>query len=157
MCEPDFFKCDGESDCTDGADELGCGEFTSLDTDSISEPSSEIWKTRFILIWHCKRQRKIRCLERDLNSHLRVSRPPLYRAIELSSQLGLVASLIQFKCTKYFRDHSTLIFEDAQCFNSISEPSLEIWKTRFILVWHCKRQRILLETTNFSLSFAVSD
>ena len=23
-----------------------------------------------ILIWHCKRQRKIRCLKRDLNSHL---------------------------------------------------------------------------------------
>ena len=46
--------------------------------------------------------------------------------IELSSQLGLVASLIQFKCTKYFRDDLTLVFEDAQCFNSISEPSSEI-------------------------------
>ena len=44
----------------------------------------------------------------------------------LSSQLGLVASLIQFKCAKYFRDDLTLVFEDAQCFNSISEPSLEI-------------------------------
>ena len=41
--------------------------------------SKSAWKTRFILIWHCKRQRKIRCLERDLNSHLRVSRPPLYQ------------------------------------------------------------------------------
>ena len=106
---------------------------------SISEPSSEIWKTRFILIWHCKRQQKIRCLERDLtDSHLRVSRPPPF---ELSSQLGLVASLIQFKCTKYFRDNLTLVFEDAQCFNSISEPSSEIWKTRSILIWHCKGQR----------------
>ena len=28
---------------------------------------------------NCKRQRKIRCLEWDLNSHLRVSRPPLYQ------------------------------------------------------------------------------
>jgi hypothetical protein len=25
-CEFDFVKCDGESDCKDGADELGCGE-----------------------------------------------------------------------------------------------------------------------------------
>ena len=29
-----------------------------------------IWLPSFILIWHCKRQRKIRCHERDLNSHL---------------------------------------------------------------------------------------
>ena len=29
--------------------------------------------------------------------------------------MGLVASLIQFKCTKYFRDDLTLVFEDAQC------------------------------------------
>ena len=41
----------------------------------ISEPSSQIWKTRFILIWHCREQRKICRLEWDLNSHLRVSRP----------------------------------------------------------------------------------
>ena len=46
--------------------------------------------------------------------------------IELSSQLGLVASLIQFKCTKYFRDDLTLVFEEAQCFNSISEPSSDM-------------------------------
>ena len=46
---------------------------------SISEPFLEIWKTRFILIWHCREQRKIRCLGRDSNSHLRVSRPPLYQ------------------------------------------------------------------------------
>ena len=25
-CSPNFWKCDGESDCSDGADELGCGE-----------------------------------------------------------------------------------------------------------------------------------
>ena len=54
--------------------------------------------------------------------------------IELSSQQGLVASLIQFKCTKYFRDDLTLVLEDAQCFNSISEPSSEIRKTSFILI-----------------------
>ena len=47
-------------------------------------------------------------------------------AIELSSQLGLVASLIQFKCTKYFRDDLTLVFEDTQRFNSISEPFSEM-------------------------------
>ena len=33
----------------------------------------------------------------------------------------MVASLIQFKCTKYFRDDLTPVFEDAQCFNSISK------------------------------------
>ena len=31
----------------------------------------------------------------------------------------MVVSLIQFKCTKYFRDDLTLVFEDAQCFNFI--------------------------------------
>jgi hypothetical protein len=45
-----------------------------------------------------------------------------------------VASLIQFKCMKYFHDVSTLVFENTQCFNSISEPSSELWKTRFILI-----------------------
>ena len=38
---------------------------------------------------------------------------------ELSSQLGFVGGLIQFKCRKYFRDDLTLVFEDAQCFNCI--------------------------------------
>ena len=78
----------------------------------ISEPSSEIWETRFILIW-----------------------------IELSSQLGLVASLMQFQCTKYFCDDLTLVYEDAQSFNSISKPSPEIWKTRFILSNLCYGER----------------
>ena len=31
------------------------------------------------------------------------------------------------------------VLEDAQCFNSISEPSSEIRKTSFILFWHCNR------------------
>ena len=44
-----------------------------------------------------------------MNSHLRVSRPT-------------GSELIQFKCTKYFRDDLTLVFEDAQCFNSIRCP-----------------------------------
>jgi hypothetical protein len=52
--------------------------------------------------------------------------------IELSSQWRLVASLIQFKCTKYFRDDLTIVLEDAQCFNSISEPFLEKRKTSLI-------------------------
>ena len=34
-------------------------------------------KTIFFSLFHCYHQRKIRWLERDLNSHLRVSRPPL--------------------------------------------------------------------------------
>ena len=38
-----------------------------------------------------------------------------------------IKNLIHINLTlKYFRDDLTLIFEDAQCFNSISEPSSEI-------------------------------
>jgi hypothetical protein len=33
-----------------------------------------VWKSRFILIWHRREQRKILCLERDLNSDLRITR-----------------------------------------------------------------------------------
>jgi hypothetical protein len=33
-----------------------------------------------------------------------------------------------------FRDDLTLVLEDAQCFNYISEPSSEIRKTSFILI-----------------------
>jgi hypothetical protein len=45
-------------------------------------------------------------------------------AIELSSQLGLVASLTQFKCTKYyFHEDLTDFFEDTQCFKSEIEWS----------------------------------
>ena len=58
---------------------------------------------------------KIRCLERGLNSLLGFLDLARFIPIELLSQLGLVASLIQFKCTKYFRDDLTLVFEDAQC------------------------------------------
>ena len=47
------------------------------------------WKTRFILTWHCREQRKLRCLERDSNSHLRVSSKTAALPIELSSQLRL--------------------------------------------------------------------
>ena len=43
-------------------------------------------------------------VERDLNSS------GYYRQ--------LVRSLIQFKYTKYFRDDLTLVFDDAQCYNS---------------------------------------
>ena len=84
-----------------------------------------LWLVKFILIWHCKRQRKFRYLELDLNSHFQVSRPP---------PLGLVTSLIQINCTKFFHDDLTFVFEDAQCFNSILEPSSEIWKTRFLFL-----------------------
>jgi hypothetical protein len=43
--------------------------------------------------------------------------------IVLSSQQGLEASLVQFNCAKYFHDDLTLVLEDTQSFNSISEPS----------------------------------
>ena len=65
---------------------------------------------------------------------LQVSRLLLYVPIELLSQLGLAVNVVQFKCMRYFCDDLTLVFEDAQCFNSISESSPEIWKTRFILI-----------------------
>ena len=53
---------------------------------------------------------------------LSIARPSLCPLHELSSQRGLIVNLIQFKCTKYFRDDLTFLLEDAQCFNSISEP-----------------------------------
>ena len=62
--------------------------------------------------------------------------------IELSSQLGLAASLIQFKCTKSFRVGIALVFDDAQCFSPISEPPSETWKTKFMLIWHCTERKI---------------
>ena len=52
----------------------------------IDENAPQIWEvkeqvmeiTNLFSFLHCYHQRKIRWLERDLNSHLRVSRPPLY-------------------------------------------------------------------------------
>ena len=78
-----------------------------------------------------------------------------------SSQRGLVASLIQFKWTKYFRHDLTLVLEDTQCLNSISESSSEIWKTNLVNGverWSRNpkvRVQIPLEPTNFSLVVAV--
>ena len=59
--------------------------------------------------------------------------------MELSSQQGVVASLIQFKCTKYFCDDLTFDLEDAQGFNSISESSSEIRKASFILIYRARK------------------
>ena len=42
--------------------------------------------------------------------------------IEQSNEWRMVASLIPLKWTKYPRLDLTLIWEDTQCFNSISEP-----------------------------------
>ena len=39
---------------------------------------------------------------------------------------GIGSESYTIKCTKYCRDDLMLVFEDAQCFNSISEPSSEI-------------------------------
>ena len=76
-------------------------------------------KARLVLISGRKEQRKIRCFEWDLNSHFGFLNDAL--PINTSSQLGLVASLIQFKCTGYFHDDLTFVFENAHCFKSISE------------------------------------
>ena len=63
------------------------------------------------------------------------TRTRIFACLELSSQLGLIASLIQLKCTKYFRDDLMLVFEDAQCFNSISKIIVRDMKnSRFILI-----------------------
>ena len=56
-------------------------------------------------------KRKMRWLERDLTRIFGyLDRRSTHWAIEST---GLVASLIQFKCTKYFRDDLTLVLEDA--------------------------------------------
>ena len=48
----------------------------------------------------------------------------LRKRLSLANFRGRSEVAVQFKCTKYFRDDFiTLVFEDAQCFNSISEPS----------------------------------
>ena len=59
---------------------------------------------------------------------------------------------IQFKSTKCFREDLTLVFKDAQCFNSILEPSSEIRKTRY---WYivCKLPE-LVARLSFSFCFA---
>ena len=69
-------------------------------------------KTRFLLILHGKRQRKIRCLKRDLNSHLRVSRPPLYEFKSRSRQRI-------FRCRLQCQINMNLVFH-------ISEDGSEI-------------------------------
>ena len=39
MCQPDFWKCDGEPDCGDGVDELGCGEFSEWKVNTAPIPN----------------------------------------------------------------------------------------------------------------------
>ncbi len=63
-------------------------------------------KNGFHIILTLQSRTKNRCLEQDSNLHLQVL--DIAVLIELSSQRELVASLIQFKHTKYFRD-------DVQC------------------------------------------
>ena len=76
-------------------------------------------KNWFHIILQCREQRKIRCLERDSNLHLRVSTETTVLPIELSSQRRLVASLIQFKCTKYFGFRGRTVFE--LCFRTMKK------------------------------------
>jgi hypothetical protein len=96
----------------------------------------------FILIWHCNRATK--------NSLARAG-------FELASTgIGSESLIIQFKCTKYFRDDLTLVLEDAQCFNSISEPSSEIRKTSFILINKFFVARLQCQI-NMKLVFRISE
>ena len=76
-----------------------------------------IWKTGFILIWRCRKQRKIRCVEQDSNSHLRVSRrlslrtrsvsilfqnhPQRYEKLDLVFHISEDGSEIKSICTIY--------------------------------------------------------
>ena len=89
-----------------------------------------LWKARFILIWHCKRQRKIRCLERDLNSHLRVSR--------LWSLLGLQSWTKRLE--KKYKIWKKSIFQIYFCFFLPSpHPNNQCWivwmRNHSTLIW----------------------
>jgi hypothetical protein len=90
--------------------------------------------TGFILFSHCMQHQKF-AAELAFSGFEAAALP-----IELSSQRGLVATLIELKCTKYFHNDLTLVLKDAQCFNTISEPSSEIWKTSFI--FFCRNCRV---------------
>ena len=46
----------------------------------LHDPVCNMDKLDSYLNLHCREERKIRCFERDLNSHLRVSGPPLYHS-----------------------------------------------------------------------------
>ena len=55
---------------------------------------------------------KNHCLERESNSHLRVSRPPLYPLSCRANGPGIGGEFILFKCAKYLRDYLTLAMND---------------------------------------------
>ena len=79
-------------------------------------------------------------LERDLNSHLRDTRPPLY-LLSYRVHGDWRRVLIQLKCMRYSRDNLTLYpWEDVPCFSSISESSSEIYMKeisheKFLLIY----------------------
>ena len=86
-------------------------------------------KTRFTLTWHCREQRKIRCLERDLNSPTGIGKKsPLHLPIDPSSQTSIKSSRKYFVHLSWMRS---------------GNPKM--------------RAQIALETTNCSLFSAVSD
>ena len=65
--------------------------------------------TYLFSILHCYHQRKIRWLERDLNSHFRVSRPPLYPlSYRVNGDWWRVLSNLSGR--KYSRHDLTLVF-----------------------------------------------
>ena len=79
----------------------------------------------FRFIWHC-RERKIRCLKRDLNPHLRVYRSLLY-PLSYWANGDWYSEFYSIYVHEIFSRQ--LVLEDEQCFNnSISEPSSVIRK-----------------------------
>ena len=66
-----------------------------------------------------------RCLARGSNSFGFLDRRSTHWAIEST---GIDGWFILFNCSKYLRDDLTLVMDELQCFNSITESSSETYE-----------------------------
>ena len=122
-------------------------------------------QTRFILIWHCKEQRKMRCLERDSNSHLRVSRPPSTNWAIEPTGIGsesypiYVYEIFLWQLNTYNTTYSTLQFPGCDLepilhilpINSLSFTTLRRWVfLRFFFLRSAKNFCLFLDSKNMT-------
>ena len=85
-----------------------------------------------------QRQRKILASSNNrTHTFVFLNRCSTHWAIEPT---GIGGEFILFKCTKYLRDDLTLAIDDLQCFNSVTESSLETYENysqRVITMEYC--------------------